>query len=63
MGFNGCILPSVKSMKEHIERDGLELFVKHYEKYDSIMGDSDRVEFLEEKIKEYKDKVNYTPLI
>lgn len=63
MGFNGCILPSVKSMKEHIERDGLELFVKHYGKYDSIMGDSDRVEFLEEKIKEYKDKVNYTPLI
>jgi hypothetical protein len=63
MGFNGCILPSVKSMKEHIERDGIESFIKHYQKYDSIMGESDRVEFLEEKIKEYKEKINYTPII
>jgi hypothetical protein len=56
MGFNGCILPSVKSMKEHIERDGIESFIKHYQKYDSIMGESDRVEFLEQKIKEYKER-------
>ena len=63
MGFNGCILPSVKSMKEHIERDGLEVFVNHYRKYDSIMGETDRIEFLESKIKEYNEKVNYTPII
>lgn len=63
MGFNGCILPSVKSMKEHIERDGIESFIKQYQKYDSIMGESDRVEFLEEKIKEYNQKINYTPII
>lgn len=54
MGFNGCILPSVESMKEHIKRDGIESFVKHYERYDSIMGDTDRMEFLEEKIEELK---------
>jgi hypothetical protein len=63
MGFNGCILPSVKSMQEHIQRDGLEVFVKHYKKYDSIMGETDRMRFLEEKVKEYQDKINYTPMI
>lgn len=63
MGFNGCILPSIKSMKEHIERDGLEVFVKHYQKYDSIMGETDRIQFLEEKFKEYTQMINYTPLI
>ena len=63
MGFNQCILPSVEQMKEHIERDGLESFVKQYTRYDSLMGESDRMRFLEEKIKEYEDKVNYTPII
>ncbi len=50
-------------MKEHIEREGLESFVNHYRKYDSIMGETDRIEFLESKIKEYNDKVNYTSII
>jgi hypothetical protein len=50
-------------MKEHIERDGLESFVKQYQKYDSITGETDRYEFLEDKVKEYTDKINYTPII
>ncbi len=50
-------------MQEHIQRDGLEVFVKHYKKYDSIMGETDRMRFLEEKVKEYQDKINYTPMI
>lgn len=40
-------------MEEEIEKNGLESFVKRYGRYDSIMGDSDRMEFLENKIKEY----------
>lgn len=48
------ILPSVKTMTEHIERDGLESFIKHYRRYDSVVGDTDRMQFLEEKIKEYE---------
>ena len=63
MGFNKCYLPSIESMEEQIERDGLEVFVKSYSKYESITGESDRMRFLEEKIKEYQDKVNYTPII
>ena len=50
-------------MKEHIERDGVESFVKHYQRYDSIMGETDRIEYLENIIKEYQDKLNYTPII
>jgi hypothetical protein len=58
MGFNKCILPSIESMQFEIDRDGLELFVKRYCRYDSIMGESDRMEFLESKVKEYEDKIN-----
>jgi hypothetical protein len=50
-------------MEEEIERDGLELFVKRYCRYESIMGESDRMKFLEDKVKEYEDKINFTPII
>jgi len=63
MGFNKCYLPSIESMNEQIERDGLEEFVRLYTKYDCITGETDRMRFLEDKIKEYEDKVNYTPII
>jgi hypothetical protein len=53
MGFNKCILPSIETMQMEIDRDGLESFVKRYGRYDSIMGDSDRVSFLEEKVEDY----------
>ena len=53
MGFNQCILPSIEIMEEQIIRLGLEEFIKLYGKYDSIMGETDRMEFLETKLKEY----------
>ena len=63
MGFNKCYLPSIELMKEQIEKDGLEEFVRLYTKYDSITGETDRMEFLENKIQEYRDKINFTPII
>lgn len=50
-------------MKKQIELDGLEVFVKRFSKYDSIMGEDDRIKFLEDKIKEYNEKLNYTSII
>ena len=50
-------------MLEQIERDGLEIFIQRYRKYDSISGESDRMKFLEDKVAEYFDKINYTPII
>ena len=58
MGFNKCILPSVQVMQEEIDRNGLNEFVRIYRKYDSIMGETDRMEFLEKKIKEYENNIN-----
>jgi hypothetical protein len=55
MGFNKCILPSIETMQFQIKRDGLKEFVRIYRKYDSISGDSERIQFLEKKIFEYED--------
>lgn len=57
MGFNKCILPSIETMQSEIDRNGLAEFVRIYTKYDSIMGESDRMEFLENKIKEYENVI------
>ncbi len=54
MGFNKCILPSIETMQSEIDRSGLAEFVRIYTKYDSIMGESERMEFLENKIDEYE---------
>jgi hypothetical protein len=54
MGFNQCYLPSVKAMEEYIEQYGMDKFINSYRKYDSISGESDRIQFLENKIKEYE---------
>ncbi len=58
MGFNKCILPSIEVMQSEIDRNGLAEFVRIYSKYDSIMGDSDRIEFLEKKVIEYENNIN-----
>lgn len=61
MGFNQCYLPSIIIMQAEINTDGLETFVKRMEKYEAITGETDRMEFLENKIKEYyngKDERN-----
>ncbi len=58
MGFNKCILPSIEIMQSEIDRNGLAEFVRIYTKYDSIMGDSDRIEFLEQKVFEYENNIN-----
>jgi hypothetical protein len=53
MGFNQCYLRSVEDLKAEFQSDGLEAFVKRYEKYDSISGSSESFEFLEAKINLY----------
>lgn len=58
MGFNKCILPSIEIMQSEIDSVGLEEFVRRYGRYDSIMGDSDRMEFLEKKINLYENLKN-----
>lgn len=41
-------------MQAEIDSDGLEVFIKRMKKFDTIMGDTDRMEFFHNKIKEYE---------
>ena len=56
MGYNKCILPSIIIMEAEIKTIGLETFVKRMQKYESIMGETDRMQFLESKIKEFYEQ-------
>lgn len=57
MGYNKCILPSITIMEAEIKTVGLETFINRMRKFDSIMGDSDRMQFLESKVKEYEEVI------
>ena len=63
MGFNQCYLRNVKDLEDELNRNGLESFVKRYQKYDSLTGSSESFEFLESKIKQYEEIINNTIII
>lgn len=54
MGFNSCHLPKYNQLVEYYNSVDLETFVKQFKKYDSWSGDSDAMNFLENKIEEYE---------
>lgn len=54
MGFNKCYVQDLDKVKEQYEILGFEKFVKFYIKRDSFIGHSDSLDFIREKIKEYK---------
>lgn len=58
MGFNQCFLRKVEDLQSELESVGLELFVKRYQKYDSLTGSSESFEFLESKIHSYENIKN-----
>jgi len=51
MGFNKCILPPIDSMKKDILSNGMESFIKKYQKCDAIIGETDRMTFLDNIMK------------
>jgi hypothetical protein len=48
MGFNKCFLPPIDSMKNDILINGLNQFIKKYGKYDALIGETDRMDFLKQ---------------
>ena len=56
MGYHHHHLSSVEQLKSQLENDGVEAFVKRYSKYECILGETDRVEFVEKIIKEFNEK-------
>lgn len=51
MGHHHCHLPEVNFLEEQFQRWGLEKFVKHYLKCDGWIGESDRITYIQNKIK------------
>lgn len=56
MGFNKIYLPPIESLIEKYEKEGLETFVRSFQKYDAIMGDSQSVTYLETLMETYRKK-------
>ena len=52
MGFDNCYIPNYNQLIEYYNSVDLETFIKRFKKYDSWSGDSDAMNFLENKIKE-----------
>ena len=50
-------VPSMDVLVTQLLKMGLEEFVKRYSSYELMVGESDCVRFIEEKIEEYKRRV------
>lgn len=57
MGFNHCYISTIENLQKELDSVGLEVFVKRYQKYDCLTGESESMLFLEEKQKEYNETV------
>jgi hypothetical protein len=51
MGFNHCYVGNILYLQKELEDVGLEKFVKRYSSYEFISGDSESVEFIEQRAK------------
>jgi hypothetical protein len=51
MGFNQCYVGNVLQVQKELDEYGLKEFVRRYQKYDSISGDIESIEFIEKRIK------------
>jgi hypothetical protein len=49
MGFNHCYVANILQIQKELDEVGLEQFVKRYQKYDAISGDSDSIDFIEKQ--------------
>ena len=54
MGFNSCYIPNLTELTKYYNEFGLEMLYKRFIRYDSWSGDSDAMQFLENKVKEYE---------
>jgi len=51
MGFNHCYVGNILYLQKELEDVGLEAFVKRYSFYEFISGDTESVEFIEQRVK------------
>jgi hypothetical protein len=58
VGFDNCYIPNLTELTKYYNEFGLEMLYKRFRKYDSWSGDSDAINFLESKIKEYEKVID-----
>jgi hypothetical protein len=51
MGFNHCYVGNILQIQKELDELGLEKFIKRYEKYDAISGESECIDFIEQRAK------------
>jgi hypothetical protein len=51
MGFNQCYVGNILYLQKELEDVGLEKFVKRYSSYEFISGDTESVDFIEQRVK------------
>ena len=51
MGFNHCYVGNILQIQKELDAIGLEKFVKRYQKYDAISGESECIDFIEQRVK------------
>ena len=51
MGFNHCYVGNVIQIQKELEDVGLEKFVKRYSSYEFISGDTETIDFIEQRVK------------
>jgi hypothetical protein len=56
MGYHHCHVPNMKQIQRELESLGLEEFIRIYSKYECLIGDSDVIEFIEQKAIELENK-------
>lgn len=57
MGFNNCHIPNLSELTIYYNEYGLKKLCKRFRKYDSWTGDSDAMNYLESKVKEYEEVI------
>lgn len=57
MGFNKCIVPEIEELELIVEKKGVEHLYFLFKKCDCLIGDSAGIEYLKEKMVEYKKKI------
>lgn len=58
MGFNNCYIPNLNELTKYYNEFGLEALYKRFRKYDCWTGDSDAMDYLESKVKEYEKVID-----
>ena len=51
MGFNHCYVGNVIQIQKELEEVGLDKFVKRYSSYEFISGDTESIDFIEQRVK------------